>query len=592
MSRNFDDQTTSLFPSISSSAPSSSSGATSSLNTEPVGISRLQARPYYDPDTFNIGYSSVFNPDKGVLDINGTPIASKLSIANQNNSNTAGSKNIFQDSDSIFSKFPLIYGSNKRRNMYGNSNNNNILGNNNLNTNNSSKRISPPLEWNEIIILKKWKENIVQICKNFINVYFNHLIQQPFEISKIIMQIIDFKPPMILPSNSDGSIPNNTPIILEDSYGNIINEDQDTNGFQNLGNEKEEDDDDDEEEEIDYFPIKRSIELEPPTLNNDTSSDTNDTDDNTHRDKRNKRISLVDPNVITPLSLNTIDILNSIIDTEGIVGLWRANHTTFLLNFLKISINSWLVNLISSSLIGINNSTNILILPKSSFQHLILANLISNILTNLILIPIDLIKLKLIVTSINTDNKNKRSLRHMIKNWSWRNDGPKLPISIWLSTILKSIVTVTFGKNFDILIYYKFNLEKFSNWKIFYSIKFLSKIIELIFKLPVETILRRNQLNFLLNYNSNLKIKTIDNTPKKMYISKMKVKHTTTKTEENEPTSIELHDKLIIRPNFSTNISKDLWNGWKISLISVCCGYGFRMLNKIDDDLKLELEKF
>ena len=179
------------------------------------------------------------------------------------------------------------------------------------------------------------------------------------------------------------------------------------------------------------------------------------------------------------------------------------------------------------------------------------------------LIPMDLIKLRLIVTSTMESSNKRRSLRRLITKWSWRNDGPNLPISIWFNSILKSIVTVTFGTNFDILIYSKFNLDKFTNWKIFYSFKFISKCVELFIKLPIETILRRSQLNYLLNYQNNLQIQ---------------------EAEQNQ--------SLIIKPNLSTNFSKQLWNGWKISLISLCCGYGFRMLNKIDDDLKLELEKF
>ena len=42
--------------------------------------SRLQVRPYYNPESFNAGYSAVFRPDQGVIDANGQSIASKLNI--------------------------------------------------------------------------------------------------------------------------------------------------------------------------------------------------------------------------------------------------------------------------------------------------------------------------------------------------------------------------------------------------------------------------------------------------------------------------------------------------------------------------------
>ena len=51
--------------------------------------SRLQVRPYYNPESFNAGYSAVFRPDQGVIDANGQSIASKLNIVQTSGKNLA-----------------------------------------------------------------------------------------------------------------------------------------------------------------------------------------------------------------------------------------------------------------------------------------------------------------------------------------------------------------------------------------------------------------------------------------------------------------------------------------------------------------------
>ncbi|KAJ4159577.1 mitochondrial fusion and transport protein ugo1 [Fusarium falciforme] len=38
---------------------------------------------------------------------------------------------------------------------------------------------------------------------------------------------------------------------------------------------------------------------------------------------------------IAPQSLHTIDVINALFDQEGIRGLWKANNTTFIYNFLS-----------------------------------------------------------------------------------------------------------------------------------------------------------------------------------------------------------------------------------------------------------------
>lgn len=102
-------------------------------------------RPYYDPETFNIGYSSVFQPSKGVIDQNGFSLATKLSISKKQ-PYTGASKMI---------KHKVLARSSE-------------------------------LNWNDVIDSKRWQ---AFISKHVVNSYLRIMIQQPFETCKILLQV-------------------------------------------------------------------------------------------------------------------------------------------------------------------------------------------------------------------------------------------------------------------------------------------------------------------------------------------------------------------------------------------------------------------
>lgn len=94
---------------------------------------------------------------------------------------------------------------------------------------------------------------------------------------------------------------------------------------------------------------------------------------------------------------------------------------------------------------------------------------------------------------------NTRSLRQLIRCWSWRKNGVSIPLDMWSLTILQSINNSFFNKLFDLVIYNQFHIEKYSQTVMYNTMKFFSKSLELFIKLPLENLLRRCQLNYLLN---------------------------------------------------------------------------------------------
>ena len=85
----------------------------------------------------------------------------------------------------------------------------------------------------------------------------------------------------------------------------------------------------------------------------------------------------------------------------------------------------------------------------------------------------------------------------------------------------------------------------------------------------MENLLRRCQLNYLLN-DQRLSFK-VDST--ELIVKPKKYNG--------------IWD--VIRNNSNTNRGQ-LWNGWKVGVISLICGYGLQMMNKVD--INMEQEKF
>ncbi|EJS42171.1 ugo1p [Saccharomyces arboricola H-6] len=499
-------------------------------NSATEATSRAQIRPYYDPDSFNAGYSAVFKPEEGVVDPQGYTIASKLNVINS-------SPTTKRMANALFKSSPMKKLSNSINDgLSSEGGSGEITGFNNF-------------EWTDLVNLQKWRKIFEQLLDMFFRKYFQLLIQQPFDVARLLTQVGEFQ---IAKPITDKSKPQ-PPIILRDEERSAIGGESDEYGY--------------DEEEIDFFPVERKIaeanSNKPSVINETDAPHSGPTD-----------VSLI----IAPQSLHTIDVINALFDQEGIRGLWKANNTTFIINFLSLSIDTWFTGLLSSFL-GVPDPYFMEVINSSDISKSFLLALGAGVFTSIILLPVDLIRTRLIVTSFkrkkslkaNSKTKitNARSLRQLIKCWSWRKNGVSIPLDMWSLTILQSINTSFFNKLFDLVIYNQFHIEKYSQTVMYNTMKFFSKSLELFIKLPVENLLRRCQLNYLLN-DQRLLFK-IDSTelivkPKK-YNGIWDVIKNNSKTDRGQ-----------------------LWNGWKVGVISLICGYGLQMMNKVD--INMEQEKF
>lgn len=470
-------------------------------------------RPYYDPETFNVGYSAVFQNDKGVIDQNGLNIASKLTIVNQSvgsglkslNRSLSGGNTLTELTTGLKNKF-----------LHG------IM---NSKHGNNAKSLND-LEWNDFINVNVWRHLLERLLRQLSSKYFQHLIRQPFEIAKLLLQVGDFD-------------------YLTDGNKSAYYNDND-----NVNDNHEFEDDDDDEAEPNFFVNESQANLiERAAKEEQGVADENGT-------------------LIKPASIHTIDILNSIMDREGIQGVWRANNTEFIYNFLSISLDAWFTGLLSP-LMQIPDPYFIDIIHSPDVTKSASLILLASCMTRLVLLPLDLVRVRLIISSVRNDGSlsdNDRSLRKLLRKWSWRENISKLNKELVFLNILYSLVGTGFSKLTGAILYHQFNVDKFTNVILYNTLKFCSKVCELFVKLPIENLLRRSQVKFLFTEN---------------------------------PFQVQ-SEMLIIKPREYQSIYltvfkqcdriSELWRGWRLGLLSILCGYGLKILNKPSE--VLEEEKF
>ena len=304
-----------------------------------------------------------------------------------------------------------------------------------------------------------------------------------------------------------------------------------------MGEDTEEDDD----EEIEYFPRAEEEGFDSEITKSSSQ----------HHHSSHSSPTLTKK--IQPESLNTMDILNSVMEEEGSRGLWRANNTFFIYNFLSVTLDAWFTGLLSPFL-QIPDPFFIDIVHSTDIRKSVLLTIGASVFTGLMLLPVDLIRARLTITSVKVGD---RSLRGLLKKWSWKKHTSGLPLDMILLNVSNSFASTVFNKLTGVLLYQQFKIDRYSQTVWYNTLEFVSKVLELFLKLPIENLLRRSQTWYLL------------------------------RAKPQDPFPVHA-DNMIITPRDYKGIwgtlqesdrVHELWRGWRLGLLSVFCGYGLNMMN-------------
>ncbi|ODV95755.1 hypothetical protein PACTADRAFT_40691 [Pachysolen tannophilus NRRL Y-2460] len=506
----------------------------------------VNLRPYYKPVEFNHNlYEVGYNAADGVIDHRtGKPISASLPTTLQfNNNNGHHHGNItsigLANSNGIRTlnkgKISTIHDANS--------------------SSVSDKNMYSDLEFQEYFDYNNLRELIKSLINSFIKNYVRILISQPFEVSKLLLQVGSFNT-SIEPKNVG---------YQEKKYLDSLSD---------VGDDEE----DDENDEIDFF-VAAPDEQDYSML---TSSPKDDSKKQHSRRKQGRHH-------IQPLSLHTIDIMSSLLSKEGTKGLWRSINTSFIYQTLSNTIEAWLTGFLSP-LLNIPDPFFIDIIHSSNPFKSLCLSIVAGVLTGLVLQPVELIKFKFSVTSTNL-NFAKRSFRKTITSFEPKNF--LIPYSLILPAFNYFLSANFIKKYVPYLLFTKFNIDNYTSPVLYSATTLLTSISELFIKLPLELLLRRAQFNYLLNdetCNEALKIEKDELSvkfggyygylPTLYYVYKGTRPHYIEESDDN----YDDFDKENENKGFEA-----IFRGWRVGLLNVLGSWGAGVLkNNFDENTKEE----
>ncbi|RLV89951.1 Mitochondrial fusion and transport protein UGO1 [Spathaspora sp. JA1] len=545
-------------------------------------VNTLQLRPYYDHDTFDAGYSVIFKKGVGLIDTQtNKPITAKFSASAIDQAiNKSGSGGVLSKA----------FGRNGG------------IGISSVGDSSASgtgmfrdKNYIYDLEFSEYFDFHNLVELFKNLFWNFIKNYTKVLLSQPLEIVRLVLQVGKFE----FKKSSEKPQP-----LTEISKPKRLLNDEQGEFSSPVPYTTEEDYDDDDT--IDYF--QSNIEnIEQSVWSNEQSRQQLDSYSDSKKKKRSKHRSGSRINKIQPKSIHTLDIMSAIVNKDGPFALFRGINASFIYQTLSHTIEAWITGFISPFL-GIPDPFFLdLTHSNDPFKSLWLS-VSACVLTGLVLIPLDLIRVRLMVTQFNSSViedkiesvgnssndlkedettesiiveqvvQSTRSVRESIRNFPvYYLSHPPTPIVCL--TILHQFSITIFRKIAPYILFIKFNIDSYSSPNIYTFVNLLSLIMEFFIKLPVENLLRKEQVRFLLTTKSEdlMKVITIENPQENLIIQfNGKVNENDENDEETPTTFLERVKQM------------GLFNGWRVGVLNVIGFWGYNIIKNDGTELKEE----
>lgn len=348
--------------------------------------------------------------------------------------------------------------------------------------------------------------------------YASCLMAQPFDVAKTILQVS--LPPNVLAASTPRkrkTSPRQSGRSKEGSrrrdraYESFSETDEDLEGSSQAS----------DDDIPDYFtsnaPRSRSPRKRrrtPPSTSASTSPDPTPTPSRNSRSRRD------DPEAEYKLSMKRGDsvmhAISVLYETSGAVGLWRATNCTFLYSILLRTTDSFLRSMLLAlfGLPDLSGNENGGLTPgitssagagttgldlsdsPSPIASLIVIGLAS-CLSGLLLSPLDLVRTRLIVSPASHPPRgvlsNLKRLPSLI-----------LPSKLWLPTGLYHTLPQVFSTAMPQVLRRQFNLLPETAPTLWSFASFATSLSELFIRLPLETIVRRSQVNYLRESSRDL----------------------------------------------------------------------------------------
>ncbi|AOW01288.1 hypothetical protein LXG23DRAFT_50224 [Yarrowia lipolytica] len=316
-------------------------------------------------------------------------------------------------------------------------------------------------------------ESVRNAMHSLFQLYGKTFLSQPWEVSKLLLQVGDWSHLQRVESAAE----------VEDHIIEVALEEEE---------EREED------EEIDYFESNHREtlgDLSPRThsRNHSHGGDSPIVLDSDPLPDQKKRLKKFLKNYHSQLQARTTrnwDILLALNEVDGVRGPWRALNASFLLGALTMTLEAWFSGFFSS----ISNSPDPLFLEEVAHSPTPITSIVvavsASVITSLLVAPLDLIRTRLIVSTLST---KPRSVRQSLVELKSLLCPPELLVPTFLGSFCTSIVRHTL----PLWKITKLGIDSYHFPVLDRLFNLASAYVTMIVKLPLETMLRRAQVNHL-----------------------------------------------------------------------------------------------
>ncbi|ORY71481.1 mitochondrial carrier domain-containing protein [Pseudomassariella vexata] len=186
-----------------------------------------------------------------------------------------------------------------------------------------------------------------------------------------------------------------------------------------------------------------------------------------------------------------LDVLSQLWAKESAWGVWKGSNATFLYTVLQSLFENWSRSLLSALLnvpdLGVKDDVDRLVDIASPYPWASLCvAATAAVATGLILAPLDLVRTRLILTSINRGQRRTIQSLRSLPSWI-------CPSSLIAPTILHSLIHPILTLSTPLVLRSQFLIDRELSPTTFSVAKFCTSCVSLFAKFPLETVLRRGQ---------------------------------------------------------------------------------------------------
>ncbi|TQS31880.1 hypothetical protein Golomagni_07829, partial [Golovinomyces magnicellulatus] len=208
---------------------------------------------------------------------------------------------------------------------------------------------------------------------------------------------------------------------------------------------------------------------------------------------------------------SVMEVIGQLWQQDGVWGVWKGSNATFLYNVLQSLLENWSRSFLSAIFnvpdLGVKDDIDRLIDIATPYPWASLfVAATAAVVTGLILAPLDLVRTRLIMTSVTKGQRRTLATLRALPSYLCHS-------ILTIPTILTSLVNPIFTLSTPLVLRTRFMIDSQASPLTYSLAKFFASSAAILVKLPLETVLRRGQMAVLTSQDY---IKALSGTGQRM----------------------------------------------------------------------------